>query len=79
MPAVQAQDRAHFAPVLKRIGRVGVRVDADAVGLAVLLDGFGFDGVHGYSSSAVVGFWGVAEEQIGVAVSTSQLIPIVAS
>ena len=35
VPAVQAQDRAHFAPVLERVGRVGVGIDADAVGLAV--------------------------------------------
>src|SRR5262249_58908917 len=51
VPAVQAQDRAHFAPVLERIRHVGISIDADAEGQAVMLDGRGFDGFHdGYSS-----------------------------
>jgi hypothetical protein len=39
VPAAQAQDGAHFAPILQRVRSVFIGMDGDAVGLAVLLDG----------------------------------------
>jgi hypothetical protein len=45
--AVEAQDTAHLAPILERVGHMRIVVDADTESLAVLIDGGGFDGVHG--------------------------------